>query len=109
MLANMDCALNKTCSPACLALAAFLTGLSCALAGAATEQGTQQDGEISTANAPRQHIRLADFPVRDPWIMAHRPSNTYYLYPSNNGPPTAASRPPTIHSTRTAPRLCEGP
>jgi len=96
MLANMDCALNKTCSPACLALAAFLTGLSCALAGAATEQGTQQDGEISTANAPRQHIRLADFPVRDPWIMAHRPSKTYYLYASNNGRQTGVNRPGTI-------------
>lgn len=44
----------------------------------------------------RHNLHLPEIRVHDPWILAHAPSKTYYLYTSNNGRVTGVNRPGTI-------------
>jgi beta-xylosidase len=41
-------------------------------------------------------MRLPDMPLHDPWILAHGPSKTYYLYTSNNRRMTGVARSGTM-------------
>ena len=50
----------------------------------------------NVAAVMRRNLRLSDFNVHDPWILAHAPSKSYYLYTSNNVRATGISRPGTI-------------
>jgi beta-xylosidase len=52
--------------------------------------------QSSAIRAPRQNLRLSEIMVHDPWILAHKPSKTYYLYTSNNGRVTGIARPGTL-------------
>ncbi len=45
---------------------------------------------------PRTGLRLPDMPLHDPWILAHRPSRTYYLYTSNIARMTGVTRTGTM-------------
>jgi len=35
---------------------------------------------VRAAVVPKQGLRLANIPLHDPWILAHEPNKTYYLY-----------------------------
>src|SRR5882724_4383542 len=44
----------------------------------------------------RHNLHLPEIRLHDPWILAHAPSKTYYLYTSNNGRATGVNRPGTM-------------
>ena len=44
----------------------------------------------------RHNLHLPEIRLHDPWILAHAPSKTYYLYTSNNGRVTGVNRPGTM-------------
>jgi beta-xylosidase len=50
----------------------------------------------SSSSYVRQNLRLPEIRLHDPWILAHAPSKTYYLYTSNNGRATGVNRPGTM-------------
>lgn len=65
----------------------FTTGaitIACITTVLAAAQQSQPTSEPSMRPAgPRTGLRLPDMPLHDPWIVAHAPSRTYYLYTSN--------------------------
>ena len=63
----------------------------------ATAQPTGGAGEsASTTNVVRQNLHLPEIRLHDPWILAHAPNKTYYLYTSNNRRATGVDRPGTM-------------
>lgn len=48
-------------------------------------------GQSATHDALGENLRLANFPTRDPWILADERTKTYYLYASNNSRMTGVS------------------
>ena len=74
----------------CSAVLAGLFG-----AGALADgQAPAQAGASGTY--PRTSLRLPDMPLHDPWMLAHRPSRTYYLYTSNIARMTGVTRTGTM-------------
>jgi|SRR5579862_5219334 len=49
-----------------------------------------------STNAVHQNLHLPEIRLHDPWILAHAPSKTYYLYTSNNRRATGVDRPGTM-------------
>src|SRR5579859_3795882 len=83
--------------------------LGCAMIPSAYGQadGTPTPGIVRTMTVTNRGVRLfrpgvqhnlhlPDIQVHDPWILAHVPTKTFYLYTSNNGRVTGVNRPGTI-------------
>src|SRR5579864_2572825 len=64
-----------------LILAACL-GLSVSRVSAQQSSGAGDATPIT--NVVRQNLHLPEIRLHDPWILAHAPTKTYYLYTSNN-------------------------
>ncbi len=73
---------------ACIALSVFRV--------AAQPVGGMTEPAATTNHVVRQNLRLPDIRLHDPWILAHAPSKTYYLYTSNSGRVTDVNRPGTM-------------
>ena len=76
----------------------FQVSLCCLLVYLALDhqEAAAQRANNSPVGTVRKNLRLPDFYVHDPWILAHAPTKTYYLYTSNNVRATGISRPGTI-------------
>ena len=74
-----------------IGLSIFVAWLSTAVTAARAA-----DEPPPAAGVAPHNLRLSDFNVHDPWILAHAPTKTYYLYTSNNGRITGVNRPGTI-------------
>jgi len=71
-------------------IALNVLGASAQPAGGATEP------TAATNHVVRQNLRLPEIRLHDPWILAHAPSKTYYLYTSNSGRVNGVNRPGTM-------------
>src|SRR4051812_6229221 len=71
--------MNHTARRSSMGVAAFLVFTALCAHPAIAQPASQS---ATRPIAPRQGLRLADFAVHDPWILAHEPSRTYYLYTS---------------------------
>ncbi|HEX9048511.1 MAG TPA: family 43 glycosylhydrolase, partial [Verrucomicrobiae bacterium] len=63
---------------------------------AALAQSPGNPAESPAAMNAQPSLHLSDFHVHDPWILAHAPTKTYYLYTSNVRHVTGVDRPGTM-------------
>ena len=78
---------------ATISLALNLLNATAQTSGALTEPATATNGSSPIL---RHNLHLPEIRLHDPWILAHAPSKTYYLYTSNNGRATGVNRPGTM-------------
>jgi beta-xylosidase len=45
-------------------------------------RGRRNYARVTNPNDPQEGIRLSEIPIHDPFIVAHKPTQTYYLYTS---------------------------
>src|SRR5258708_15867870 len=67
-----------------VALAVLFTAITWSNAQVITDQVAQPASQVATNRSTRQNLRLPEIALHDPWILADKPSRTYYLYTSNN-------------------------
>src|SRR5215469_10893155 len=54
------------------------------------------ESTLVTNQFVHQNLHLPEIRLHDPWILAHAPTKTYYLYTSNTGRATGVNRPGTM-------------